>query len=78
MNKFKIGILGNFKQTCQAHGRMDTAFEDLQDQFGFCFDWIPIKSLAGCTRDILKEYQGIVSGSGLRQGKEGLQSYRLP
>jgi CTP synthase (UTP-ammonia lyase) len=72
MNKFKIGILGNLKETYQPHYQMNAAFSDLQDTFDFSFDWIPTESLAGNASDILSNYCGIVAGSGPYQSKEGV------
>jgi CTP synthase (UTP-ammonia lyase) len=72
MNKFKIGILGNLKETYQPHYQMNTAFSDLQDTFDFSFDWIPTESLINNAPDILNVYHGIVAGSGPYQSKEGV------
>jgi len=72
MNKFKIGILGNRKDTYQPHYLMDQAFRDLQDTFNFSFDWIPTETLIDEASDFLKDYQGIVAGSGPYQSKDGV------
>lgn len=72
MNKFKIGILGNLKETYQPHFQMNTTFSDLQDTFDFSFDWIPTESLIDGASDTLNAYDGIVAGSGPYQSKEGV------
>ena len=72
MSKFKIGILGNLRETYRPHQQMNTAFSDLQDAFDFSFDWIPTENLVGNASDILSHYHGIVAGSGPYQSKEGV------
>jgi CTP synthase (UTP-ammonia lyase) len=72
MNKFKIGILGNRKETYQPHYRMDEVFSELQDAFNFSVDWIATETLTEKVDDKLKNYQGIVAGSGPYQSKEGV------
>jgi CTP synthase (UTP-ammonia lyase) len=74
MNTAKVAILGNFNEKYPPHYIMNNHFRDLQEKYGFTFEWIATEKLVDNADTILNGYSGIVAGSGPYLSKEGVIS----
>jgi CTP synthase (UTP-ammonia lyase) len=72
MEPYKIGILGDVRETYEPHFVMNKVFREMQQQTSFEFQWIPTATLVDNAPELLRSFQGIVAGSGPYRSKEGV------
>lgn len=72
MYMFKIGILGNLKESYEPHYKLNSCLREFQGTFDFTFEWIPTETLDQNADDVLDQYHGIVAGSGPYKSKDGV------
>jgi len=68
--KKKIAVLGNINPQYEPHYSMNVFFDELKDRFDY--DWLPTEILDDGAAQILKNYQGIIAGSGPYKSKDGV------
>jgi CTP synthase (UTP-ammonia lyase) len=68
--KKRIGILGNLNPDYQPHYRMNACFDEQNERFDY--DWTPTETLVDDAPSVLKNYHGIVAGSGPYKSKTGI------
>jgi CTP synthase (UTP-ammonia lyase) len=68
--KKRIAILGNINPLYEPHYSMNAFLDGIVDRFDY--GWIPTEVLVDNAAQILKNYQGIIAGSGPYKSKAGV------
>ncbi len=68
--KSKIAILGNLNSQYEPHYRMNACLDAVDEQFDY--EWVPTEMLINQADIILKNFQGIIAGSGPYNSKTGI------
>jgi len=68
--KNRIAILGNINPLYEPHYSMNAFLDGLEDRFNY--EWVPTEVLVEDTAQVLKNFGGIIAGSGPYKSKEGV------
>jgi CTP synthase (UTP-ammonia lyase) len=74
VKEIKVAIMGDMNSGYEPHYLMNKCFNDIQQLYAFSFEWIQTADLESNSADTLKNYAGIVAGSGPYKSKNGIIS----